>query len=491
MSAVRASAARIGSAGRRVHVLPALGLVAALGAATALTTDSLGRRPFWADETFSVEAARLPLGVLVHYISHVELNMALYDLLLHGWLLLGRGEAFARTLSVVFAVATIPVVYAVARRLFDARTAAVAVLLLAVDVAFVGYAREARSYSLALLLVSAATLFLVRAVQDGHRCDWTLFAVATALAVYAHLFAALVLPAQLVSLLALGREAPWRRAVVASAGACLLLAPGTAAVVLSRQGGQIDWLTAPHARQLPGLILSFTGSRALLVLFFLAVVSALLRGYRVWRSRGPSQEAWPYALLLAWLVLPAATAFVISFAKPVFLYRYFLPSLPALVLLAAAGIVYLGRVWLVVPAVLVAATISTRNVVRCLPDCMIRYDDWRGAASYVAPRVQAGDAVLFDPRDVKTPFVHYLGHPRRLALLYPSSWRLSGGPAPGAPTLAAAVSRAPRYRRVWLVTWWLPEGTVPAQLERAFRLQLVRHFAGNVRVRLYERRARN
>lgn len=491
MNAIRATAARVGTAGRRTHALPALGLVVSLGTAAALTTVSLGRRPLWADETVSVEAAKLPLPAFGHYVVHTELNMGLYHLLLHGWLRLGSCEAFVRVPSVVFALATLPTLYLLARRLFDARTAAVGVVLLSVNVAYVGHAREARSYSLALLLVTASTFWLVRAVQEERRADWVLFAVSTALAVYAHLFAALVLPAQVLSLLALGHTAPWRRVAAAVTGACILLLPAAVAVAVGRQGGQIDWLTTPPARQLPGLALWLTDSRALLALYFLAVVSALARGYEDWRSFGPSRESWRYALLLAWLVVPAVTAFAISFAKPVYLYRYFLPSLPALIILVAAGITRLGRAWLVVPVVLAAATISVRTVVRCLPDCKVRHDDWRGAAAFVAPRVHAGDAVLFDPRDVRTPFAHYLNQPDRLALLYPASWSLSDGPTVGASTLAVAVSRARRYRRVWLVTWWLPEGTVPARLERSFRLRLVRNFAGNVRVRLYERRSRS
>src|SRR6266542_5782745 len=98
---------------------------------------------------------------------------------------------------------------------------------------------------------------------------------------------------------------------------------------------------------------------------------------------------WRYAFLLAWLIVPAAIAFAISAVKPVYLYRYFLPSLPALVILVSAGIVQLGRAWLVLPAVVAAATISTRTVIHCLPDCKVRYDDWRGAAAYVEPRARA------------------------------------------------------------------------------------------------------
>jgi mannosyltransferase len=471
---------------RSVRIAPGVAVVAAVAAAAPLMLAELGRRPLWADETVSVEAAKLPLRELGRYAYRVELNMVLYHGLLHAWRSLDTGEAFTRGLSVLFALATLPVLYALARRLADARVAAVSVLLLAVNVVYVGHAREARSYSLALLLVTAATFFFVRAVQDGRRGDWALYALAVALAVYAHLFAALVVPAQLLSLPALGPRPPWRRALGALAGAAVLLAPAAAAVAVHRQGAQIDWLGAPPARQLPGLILWFTDSRVLAALFLLAVAGAVV-GAELDR-RASLGTLWPVTLLVAWLVVPAAAAFAISYAKPVYLYRYFLPSLPALLVLVALGIVRLGRLWLVLPAAAVALTISTRTTVRCLPDCKVRYDDWRGAAAYLAARARPGDAVLFDPRDVRTPTVHYLGRRRdELALLYPERWALIGGPAPGARTLAGALGRADRRRRVWLVTWWLPQGDAPERLARRFRLVRDRAFAGNVRVRLYVR----
>ena len=59
--------------------------------------------------------------------------MALYYVLLHGWLGLGEGEAAVRLLSVLCAAATIPVVYLLALQLFDGATAALAALLTALN----------------------------------------------------------------------------------------------------------------------------------------------------------------------------------------------------------------------------------------------------------------------------------------------------------------------------------------------------------------------
>ena len=74
------------------------------------------------------------------------------------------------------------------------------------------------------LNVAAATLFLVRAVQEGRGRDWALFGVATVLATYAHLFALLVLPAQLLSLLVLRGSVPWRRVAAVATLAVLRIA---------------------------------------------------------------------------------------------------------------------------------------------------------------------------------------------------------------------------------------------------------------------------
>ena len=247
--------------------LVALTLAGAGIVSAVLMLASLGQRPLWFDETVSVEAARLSTPSLAHYVATVESNMSLYHVLLHLWLGAGGGDGFARSLSVLFGLMTLPVLFALARRLFDTRTAAIAVVLLAANVNFVGHAREARGYSLAVLLVTMSSLFLVRAVQDGDRRDWLLFGVAGVLAVYAHLLAALAIAAQLGSVLILRRRIPMRPFASTAAAMTLLLAPLATALVLHPQRQQIDWITQPRPRQLPGLFVWFTDSWTLSAIF--------------------------------------------------------------------------------------------------------------------------------------------------------------------------------------------------------------------------------
>src|SRR5579864_6808927 len=79
----------------------------AIGAITRLLF--LGRKSFWLDEGASVALARLPWRAFVERLSTHEANMAVYYLLLRGWLAFGQSEFWIRTLSVIPGVATLPV----------------------------------------------------------------------------------------------------------------------------------------------------------------------------------------------------------------------------------------------------------------------------------------------------------------------------------------------------------------------------------------------
>jgi uncharacterized membrane protein len=445
----------------------------------------LGDRPLWFDETVSVEAAKLSTGSFAQYVTSTESNMGLYYALLHGWLWLDGGDAFARVLSVVFGLASLPVLYALARRLFDGKTAAVAVLWIAANVNFVGHAREARGYSLELLLMTASSLVLVRAVQERRDRDWVWYTLLSALALYAQLLAGLVILAQLLSLLVVRSRVPIRRVVAAAIAIGLLATPIVVAVVVNHQAHQIDWVTPPKPKQLPGLYYWFTGSWTLTALDSAACMVAIWAAYREWRRRRSDAAIWPTIFVLAVLVVPPVVAYAASWAKPLYLYRYFLVSLPALAILVAAGLVRLGRGWMVAAGLLAVLGLAGHTTAACTPGCVVGTDDWRAAAAYIGSNMRAGDGVVFAPAELRTPFAHFLPPGQRPLLVYPSRWPLSGGAAEGAASLGPEVVRRHSLRRIWLVTWWLPTQGAPQMLTRARGIPRTRDFAGNVRVRLY------
>src|SRR5439155_22385022 len=126
--------------------------------------------------------------------------MSLYYLFLRLWLHLGSTPAFIRSLSVIFALATIPALYLLGRSLFDSRTGLIAATLLALNAYHIRYSQEACSYALTVLLCVLSSLFFVESLENPSRRVHLGHILTSSLAVYAHFFAALLLLAQYVSL---------------------------------------------------------------------------------------------------------------------------------------------------------------------------------------------------------------------------------------------------------------------------------------------------
>src|ERR1017187_10485149 len=174
-----------------------LTLLAAGG--TALRFLFLARKPFWFDEAFSVEVARLSWYDFIRLLWWREANMSLYYVLLRGWLHLGSSPFFIRSLSVLFSLATLPAIFWLGCKLFDRRVGLIAVALMSCNAYHIRYAQEARSYSLFVLLATLSSGFFVACLREPSRRNRWSYILASILAVYAHFYALLLIAAQWLS----------------------------------------------------------------------------------------------------------------------------------------------------------------------------------------------------------------------------------------------------------------------------------------------------
>ena len=136
-------------------------------AATVLRFLFLVRKPFWFDECFSVEVARLRWRDFFQLLWHREANMALYYLLLRGWLHFGSSPFFIRSLSVILSLAAVWAIYWLGAKLFDRRVGLLSAALLSFNAYHIRYAQEARSYSLFVLLAILSSGFFVAALRNN------------------------------------------------------------------------------------------------------------------------------------------------------------------------------------------------------------------------------------------------------------------------------------------------------------------------------------
>lgn len=153
-------AAGRGSWGRRVFLL-AMGIAIVAGVSLRLHSMS----ELWLDEALSVNIARLPLGELPGALK-VDGAPPLYYVLLHGWTaVFGTSNVAVRSLSGVFAIATLPVAWYAGRRIGGPRVAWAAALVLAANPYAIRYATETRMYALEIFLVFAGILAFRRAFE--------------------------------------------------------------------------------------------------------------------------------------------------------------------------------------------------------------------------------------------------------------------------------------------------------------------------------------
>lgn len=164
-----------------------------------LRFSTLGVQSLWFDESFTILQLRQPLGQFLAGMDLYQATPPFYYLLAWPWeRIFGEGAVGMRSLSAVLGTVTVPVVFLTGRTLFSNAAGLVAAALVATSPTLVWYSQEARPYACLVLLTSTALLFLARALRDGAGRDVTGFAVASALAIATHYFAAfLVVPAAL------------------------------------------------------------------------------------------------------------------------------------------------------------------------------------------------------------------------------------------------------------------------------------------------------
>jgi hypothetical protein len=404
-------------------------------------------KSLWLDEGIAVAnawAGGLPLTFWHEWFrklwAHSEFNMVFYFAVLRVWLRAGNSEAFIRLLSVIPAVATLPVVYAIGRRTFDRRTGLIAALLLAVHGAHVTYSQEARGYTMVVFFCAAATYFFLRAIEDGGWKFWGLYWLSATLGIYSHLFAVLVVAAHWLSLAwALRRNFPWIRLVVTSLAIFVAASPEFYFAV-SNQGHQVEWIPKLGVSQVVNTISELAGSPLTLPFYLAMWVVAVAYCRRVWRGED-ARKRWYLALLLSWAVAPLVMVIVISVKRPMLVPRYLLISAPAVVLLAAVGAFTMReRRRRIVLWALVFLSLAFIGFLYTRPK-----EDWRGASAYVLSHAQPGDAVAVVPKWSEPLFAYYQERSGNRTVVEIPALALSSN--------QSFLNAASQYRRIWVIVY--------------------------------------
>ena len=450
------------------------------------------------DEANSVAIAQLDLADLWRMVASREANMALYFVFLHYWVHFGTSEFALRMPSAVFSTVTIPVFYALARRLFDTRVALIACLLLCINALHLESAQNARSYALLVLLVTSSNLLLLHAAELPNLQRCSTYTAVTVLALYAHFFSLLVVAAQTSFLVLARSHSKVGRPLYASCAVVVLFSVPIVLFIIFRNTGQLDWVPRTGFWTVAGLFTGLSGGgygsvdisggpaveRMLLLIYAVFLASGLVVCAK--RRRVKGHECLEF--LSTALFIPIIVAIVVSIGvQPIFFPHYLEICLPPFLILVAAGIEFLGARSSLAGCLGVIAILGLYEDVS-----YYKYSvkaDFRDAVDYIARRGEPGDGVIIYIPDERWPFAYYCSHLatglRCPEIVFPGLntrfW--IGGPyisdsAPEVPGKEFLGQLPCQYHRIWLVLYEedAVSGTIRNILNRNYVLRTEKPF---------------
>jgi hypothetical protein len=349
-------------------VAPALALAAAAGLLLARTVPDVAGKPWHEDEAVAGLVSARPLGDVLHTVLLDRGGAPLHFLLAHVAFGVDGSPRTLRWLSLLFAVATIPLCYDLARRVAGRFAGLTAAALAATSQLLTIYATFGRMYSLFAFASTLALDLLVRALDRPTRRTVTAATAAALLPLAVHPFGVFVLGAELAA-------ASWRWRLRA-APAALLAIPFLLPYV--RLPGRYDpdvGMTAPEAaaRALGGS----AGGYGVGVLVFAALAAVGL-----WSVPRTFAALGLLVLAVPPLVLAATTADKVS-------PRHLIFVLPVWTTFVAAGVARLPYRLVVTAAAIAVAALAPAAV----SDPRTSSSDPATAAAWVREHVRAGDAV--------------------------------------------------------------------------------------------------
>lgn len=393
-----------------------LSLLLLLAVSVAVRVFCLACKPFWFDECFSVELARISWHNFLRLLWWREANMSLYYLLLRIWLHFGQSPSFVRGLSVLFSVATLPAIYWLARSLYDRKVALISASLFAFNAYSLRYAQEARSYALFLLLATLSSASLIAFLRTPWPRTRLGYVATSIFAAYAHFYALLLMAAQWLALRFAVLSFDFQRSSgtdsrnlkpetrnstrpLGKAWRVIAIAVAPLLIFVAKTGaGPIRWIHRPSVQDVLDFYAHLAGCNSwfLLVIYAAACIAAIAGHWNRLFKREQTWETWRCQFLLLWLFFPVVLTVLLSFARPVFLDRYMIFCLPPLLVLASAGLARLRQPWLLGVTLAAILLASSQGVLFVYGHDFDNERDASGAASdFILDHAQAGDGVIF------------------------------------------------------------------------------------------------
>jgi dolichyl-phosphate-mannose-protein mannosyltransferase len=401
--------------------------LAAVGVGAVLRVAFLTTGSFWIDEFVTVWVVQAPTWreFATRSLDFTTNSPVYFAIARLSTMLFGVNELGVRLPSVLFGIATLPMMYAVVRRLWQRDDmAAVATWLMAVSPDYIFQAHDARAYSLCVLLALVSLWAFVGVLRQGGAGWLCLTAGANLTLVYVHYLFGLLAAAQTVflfvwylrGLLSLRLLLLWLLLQAASLAALYPVADQLRK--LAERRAMVAGAEAPRVHVVVDFFMGPDLPRKLIGLGVLFLGLVIWRRDTVrWEAPGDAEGGWRMAMavVLLWYFVPGSALYLASRVGDVDLfYQARLVSIYAL-----AGFVFMAWIvcglrprWAAAAAVTVMIAFTVFYQLR--PTKLLALhnkEDWRGSLRLVSERMEPGGLLLLRSGLGEASDPRIVGHP--------------------------------------------------------------------------------
>ncbi|HSX49218.1 MAG TPA: glycosyltransferase family 39 protein [Candidatus Saccharimonadales bacterium] len=399
----------------------------------------------WLDEATSALTTKMSLADFFGKFMPGDFHPPLYYLALRMWsTLFGTSEVALRSLSLIFGIATIYIVYLIGRELVSKQMGIVASVLFATSGLHIYYSQEARMYSMSTFLVTLAVFSFVKIFgKESRAVWWALFSLAIGGIVLTDYLPILIIPVFWVMGIFSYKNIDWWKRFVVSHIIVVVLGTIWLPTFLKQLTSGINvtstspaWVNVLGKFSLKEIFLipvKFEIGRVSFdkyTYIFVVGILTLIFGFLIYTSRKQFKNL---RLIWLWLLVPILASLLISLKLPVLNYFRFLFVLPALYLIIATGITILSkRIQKAFLFVILGINLFTSGTY--LFNVKFQREDWRSAVKYINSNKGSNSEVVFPANSQMEAYRYYDSN----ALLY--------GPS--------GINK--KYTEIWLVRYVQP-----------------------------------
>ncbi|MBN1188355.1 MAG: glycosyltransferase family 39 protein [Dehalococcoidales bacterium] len=394
----------------------------------------LGAESVWLDEAESIKESALSIQKIAEHSNQPPL----YFLLLRGWIhLFGTNEIALRSLSAIFGVLAVLLVFLTGRALFNPRVGLIGAFLVSLAYFPVAYSQEARAYSLLLMLSLLSMWTFVEILRTGKYWTYPAYFASGFLLIYTHFYGLFIILSQVLFFLLFYKKYKDQRWKFLYSAGPLLISVIPLILLLKNRISVIYthgfWIPRPGVGELFSTISNFyamgPGRIAIPVIICLLAIAGLFiiarmekkplrvkarkhqRDKPVWQIHFESPERT--VLLLLWLGLPVLIPFIESqIMTPVYQSKYAIGALPALCLLSANGLNNIRWTWVFYPVLIVIVVLSAIGLHSYYINDI--KDQWREVAGLIDAEAGVEDVIVVCEEYHRVPLnYYYKGNLRR------------------------------------------------------------------------------